>query len=102
MNEVYTCNFRNGLTMAQYRSADRAVKVKTDTPMDTSFADSVMRHNNAPHGHDSSVYTIEANGTHIKITSKSANASENMYLKINVNITTLIMFMMIMLQKCYC
>lgn len=39
-----------------------------------------MRHNAEPHGHDSSVYSSDANGTHIIITSKSANANENMYL----------------------
>lgn len=75
-----TCNFRNGFTIAQYRSADRAVNVNTETPIEISFADSVMRQSIPPHGHDSNVYTIDASGTHIKITNKSARANENMYL----------------------
>lgn len=41
--------------MAQYLSADNAVKVNTDTPIDISFAHSVIRHNAEPHGHDSKV-----------------------------------------------
>lgn len=79
---LFTCNFRKGLTIAQYRSADSAVSVKTDTPIETSFADSVIRHNIAPHGHDSNVYTIDASGTQIKITNRSASANEKIYLVI--------------------
>lgn len=67
--------------MAQYLSADNAVSVNTDTPIDISFAHSVMRHKAEPHGHDSNVYNSDANGTHMIITSKSANANENIYLK---------------------
>lgn len=78
---ICTCSFRNGFTIAQYRSAESAVNVNTDTPIDMSFAHSVMRHNAEPHGHDSNVYNSDANGTHIMITSKSANANENIYLK---------------------
>lgn len=77
----YTCSFRRGLTMAQQRSAESAVSVNTETPIDTSLADSVMRHSQLPHGHDSSVYNIDASGTHINITSRSASASEKMQLK---------------------
>lgn len=77
---MITCSFRSGFTMAQYRSADKAVNVNTDTPIDISFAHSVIRHNADPHGHDSSVYNSDANGTHMIITNKSANANENMYL----------------------
>lgn len=63
--------------MAQYRSADNAVNVNTETPIDMSLAHSVIRHSAAPHGHDSNVYTTDVSGTQIKITSKSASAREN-------------------------
>lgn len=81
MNGFYTCSFRNGFTIAQYLSADNAVSVNTETPIDISFALSVIRHSAEPQGHDSKVYTSDANGTHIIITSRSANANENIYLK---------------------
>lgn len=76
-----TCNLRNGFTMAQYRSTDSAVNVKTETPMEISLADSVMRHSQLPHGHDSNVYTNDASGTQMMMTNRSASASENMYLE---------------------
>lgn len=41
--------------MAQYLSADSAVSVNTDTPIDMSFAHSVMRHNAEPQGQLSTV-----------------------------------------------
>lgn len=75
-----TCSLRSGLTMAMYRSTDSAASVNTDTPMDTSLANSLTAHMTPPHGHDSSVYTSEASGTQITITSRSALASEAMYL----------------------
>lgn len=77
----HTCNLRRGLTMAQYLSADRAVSVKTDTPMLMSLADSETLHTTTPHGHDSTVYRIEVKGMTVMMTSRSAKASEKMYLK---------------------
>lgn len=83
MKIIHTCSFLKGFTMAQYRSAARAVSVKTETPMDISFAHSDNLHNAPPHGQDSKVYIIEANGTLVTITRRSAKASENIYLKIS-------------------
>lgn len=68
--------------MAKYLSADKAVRVNTDTPMLTSFAASDTRQTVAPQGHDSTVYTIEVKGTHVMITRRSAKASERMYLEL--------------------
>lgn len=45
---------RIGFTMAQYLSALRAVSVNTDTPIDTSFANSDTLQMSSPYGHDSS------------------------------------------------
>lgn len=64
--------------MAQYRSADRAVRVNTETPMDMSFTVSDNLQSAVPQGQYSTVYTIEVNGTQVNITSKSASASDNM------------------------
>lgn len=74
--------------MAQYRSADSAVSVKTDTPMLMSFPVSDILQMVSPHGHDSRVYITDTKGTQISITSKSASARENMYLqsKICINL----------------
>lgn len=76
--EILTCSLRNGLTMAQYLSPESAVNVNTETPTDTSLANSVRRHKVLPIGEDSVVYTIMASGTQISITSRSARASEKM------------------------
>lgn len=70
-----------GSTMAKNRSADKAVKVKTDTPTDISLAVSETLQINSPHGHDSTVYTTEVKGTLVIITNKSAKARDKMYLK---------------------
>lgn len=75
------CSFLNGSTIAKYRSADSAVSVNTDTPILTSFAASDTRQTVAPHGQDSTVYTMDVNGTHVMITRRSASARERMYLK---------------------
>lgn len=53
--QLLTWSFLRGLTMAQYRSADRAVRVKTDTPMEMSLAVSDSLHTIVPHGQDSRV-----------------------------------------------
>lgn len=55
--------------------------MNTDTPIDISLAHSVTRHSADPHGHESNVYIKDVNGTHMTITSKSANANEKMYLR---------------------
>lgn len=67
--------------MAKNRSLDNAVNVKTDTPIETSFTNSDSVHMYSPHGHESTVYTIDTNGTEVTMTSRSANASDRMYLK---------------------
>lgn len=71
-------NFRNGSTMAKNRSLDKAVNVNTETPMETSLTNSDIVQMVLPHGHDSSVYTNETNGTEVTINSKSASASDKM------------------------
>lgn len=48
-----TCNFRMGSTMAKNLSAERAVSVKTETPMETSFAHSPILHSKSPKGQES-------------------------------------------------
>lgn len=48
-----TCNFRIGSTIAKNLSAERAVKVKTETPIDISFAHSESLHNSNPKGQES-------------------------------------------------
>jgi len=73
-----TCSLRRGFTMAQYRSPDRAVSVNTDTPMDMSLKNSLMRHMFRSKGQLSCVYTIVATGTHTSITSRSARARDRM------------------------
>lgn len=78
--KLFTCSLRKGFTTAQYLSADNAHNVKTETPMLTSFAHSVSRHNELPHSQDSNVYIVPTNGTQIRMTSKSAMASEKIYL----------------------
>lgn len=76
--QTLTWSFRKGLTMAKYRSPERAVSVKTETPTEMSLANSVRRQRVLPIGEDSVVYTISANGTQIIITSRSAKAKEKM------------------------
>lgn len=69
--------------MAQYLSAERAVRVNTDTPIEISLAVSDNLHTNVPQGQDSRVYTKDVKGTQVMMTSKSASANEKMYLKQN-------------------
>lgn len=57
--------------------------MNTDTPILTSLAASDTRQTVSPHGQDSTVYTMDVNGTQIIITNKSASANERMYLKQN-------------------
>lgn len=80
---LLTCNRLSGLTTAQYLSTDKAVRVNTETPMEMFLDISDTLHTQTPHGHDSTVYRIEVNGTQVKITRRSANAREKMYLKKN-------------------
>lgn len=67
--------------MAKNLSADNAVSVKIDTPMDMSLAVSEILQISSPHGHDSMVYTIDVKGTLVIRTRRSANANERIYLK---------------------
>lgn len=83
--------------MAQYLSADSAVNVKTETPIEISLAHSVTLHKVFPHGHDSNVYikpekrflcismhlllpifNLPLRGTQINITKRSARARDRM------------------------
>ena len=48
-------NFFNGSTIAKNLSADKAVSVNTDTPMDMSLAVSEILQINDPQGQDSNV-----------------------------------------------
>lgn len=48
-----TCNFRIGFAIAKNLSADSAVKVKTETPTDISFAHSEILQINNPKGQES-------------------------------------------------
>lgn len=66
--------------MAQYLSAERAVMVKTETPIEMFLAVSDNLQTATPHGHDSKVYNTEVKGTQVTITSRSASAKDRMYL----------------------
>lgn len=50
---IPVCHFRIGFTIAKNLSAERAVKVKTETPIDISFAHSENLHSNNPKGQES-------------------------------------------------
>lgn len=67
--------------MAKNLSAERAVRVKMETAMDISLTVSDSLQMSWPHGHESTVYTMDVKGTLVIITNKSANASDNMYLE---------------------
>lgn len=54
--------------MVHYLSADSAVSVNTETPMEISFTHSEYLQTVTPHGHDSIVYKIDVNGTQVTIT----------------------------------
>lgn len=75
-------SFLKGSTIAKYLSADRAVRVNTDTPILTSLAASDTLQTVSPHGQDSTVYTIDVNGTQVMMTRRSARAKERIYLEI--------------------
>lgn len=64
--------------MAKKRSAERAVNVNTDTPMENSLPVSESLQMSSPHGHDSTVYTVDVKGTVVTITRRSAMAKERM------------------------
>lgn len=66
--------------MATNRSKDIATSVNTDTPVEKSFINSDTLHNRVPHGHDSTVYTTDTNGTAINISMRSAIDSDKMCL----------------------
>ena len=77
-----------GSIMAKYRSADRAVNVKTDTPMETSLINSENLQTSRPYGQDSTVYTVEVKGTQKRMTSRSPTAKLQIYLPpilVNIN-----------------
>lgn len=48
----YEWSFLSGLTIAKKRSPDRAVRVNTETPMDTSLKNSEVRQMTSPHSHE--------------------------------------------------
>lgn len=73
-------SFRIGSTMAKQRSADNAVNVKTETPIERSLINSENLQTTTPYGHDSTVYTVDVNGTQKKTTRISPKAKEQMYL----------------------
>lgn len=72
---------RSGLTIATKRSNDIATSVKTETPVEKSFINSDKTHMPVPHGHDSTAYTIDTNGTTDKINIKSAIDNDKICLK---------------------
>lgn len=56
-------NFRRGSTIAKNLSPDKAVKVKTDTPIDKSLKNSDALQINSPQGHESWMKIAEVKGT---------------------------------------
>lgn len=66
--------------MIIYLSALNAVSVNTDTPMETSLVASLSLHMSSPYGQDSTVYTVDVNGTHVMITNRSPSARLSMYV----------------------
>lgn len=78
-------NFFNGLTIPVYLSNAKATNVKIDTPIETSFANSLVRQIISPispsQGHLSYTKISPAQGTAIKITRRSPNANEKIYLE---------------------
>lgn len=67
--------------MAQYLSAERAVKVKTETPTEIVFVVSDNLHTPIPHGQPSVVYIRPVKGMHVTSRSKSARARERINLE---------------------
>lgn len=56
-------NFRSGSQIAKNLSPDKAVNVKTDTPIDKSLKNSEILQINSPHGHESCMNIADVNGT---------------------------------------
>lgn len=54
--------------MAKNLSAESAVKVNTETPTEISLAHSETLQSTSPKGHESRIYTVKVNGTHVTIT----------------------------------
>ncbi len=73
-------SFLIGSTIAKYRSAERAVNVKTETPMETSLINSENLQTNSPYGQLSTVYTVEVKGTQNRMTRRSPTAKLTIYL----------------------
>lgn len=55
--------------------------MNTETPVEKSFINSDIIHIPVPHGHDSTVYTTDTNGTAVNINIKSAMDNDKMCLK---------------------
>jgi hypothetical protein len=66
--------------MAKYLSADRAVRVNTDTPMLRSLMNSENLQTNSPYGQDSIVYRVDVKGTQKRMTQRSPTAKDTIYL----------------------
>lgn len=67
--------------MAINRSNDIATSVNTETPVEKSFINSDILHIREPHGHDSTVYTTDTNGTAVNISMRSAMLSDKICLQ---------------------
>lgn len=83
-------NRRKGFTIATKRSSDIATNVNTETPVEKSFINSDIIHIPVPHGHDSTVYTTDTNGTAVNINIKSAMDNDKMCLKSREKIENII------------
>lgn len=71
--------------MAINRSNDIATSVNTDTPVEKSFINSDIIHIRVPHGHDSTVYTTDTNGTAVNISMRSAMLSDRICLQFGMD-----------------
>lgn len=60
-------SFLIGSTIAKYLSADKAVKVNTDTPTDKSLMNSENLHTTNPYGHESTIQIFSSKKVAIKI-----------------------------------
>lgn len=54
--------------------------MNTETPMEMSLVASLSLHISSPYGHDSTVYTVDVNGTHVIMTNRSPRARLSMYV----------------------
>lgn len=57
-----------------------ATSVNTETPVEKSFINSDTTHIRVPHGHDSTVYMTDTNGTAVSISIRSAIDNDKMCL----------------------